>query len=120
MPRAHRRGGDTRGRKTGQGVGFGIGGEHKPSGPEMSSLSLSSWSMSSSEDRLDMKSSSESMALEAEVKGVGGAAASGPAEANRFGILSLLDIVASAAFRLRVVGGIVEEVEPRRCRRRVS
>ena len=55
-----------------------------------------------------MKSSSESIVLEGSVKGVGGAAAaSGPAEAILLGRESLADIVASAAFRLRVVGGIL-------------
>lgn len=66
--------------------------------------------MSSSLDRLDMKSSSVSIpALEAVVvTGVGGAV-SGPTEA-RILLLEAVgaeDIVASAAFRLRVVGGMV-------------
>ncbi len=43
------------------------------------------------------------------VSGVGGPT-SGPAEANLLGS-ELLDIVASAAFRLRVVGGMVSQVE---------
>jgi hypothetical protein len=65
--------------------------------------------MSSSLETVDMKSSSESMApLEAVVRGVGGAVA-GPAEARilLFGAVAAEDIVASAAFRLRVVGGMV-------------
>lgn len=55
-----------------------------------------------------MKSSSESIVIEVVVSGVGGPT-SGPAEANLLGS-ELLDIVASAAFRLRVVGGIVSQV----------
>lgn len=75
----------------------------------MSSLSLSSGSMSSSLETLDMKSSSESIApVEAVVSGVGGAV-SGPAEARilLFAAVVSEDIVASAAFRFRVVGGMV-------------
>jgi len=53
-----------------------------------------------------MKSSSESIAMDPVVSGVGGAA-SGPAEASLFGRELLVEIVASAAFRLRVVGGIL-------------
>jgi len=55
-----------------------------------------------------MKSSSESIPFDAVVSGVGGAA-SGPAEAMilLFGRAFVEDIVASAAFRLRVVGGMV-------------
>ena len=74
----------------------------------MSSFSLSSGRMSSSLETADIKSSSESIPLDALVRGVGGAA-SGPAEA----MILLLgravdkDIVASAAFRLRVMGGMV-------------
>lgn len=64
--------------------------------------------MSSSLERADIKSSSESIPFDAVVTGVGGAA-SGPAEAR---ILLLVigggeDIVASAAFRFRVMGGMV-------------
>jgi hypothetical protein len=73
------------------------------------SLSLSSWCMSSSLETLDMKSSSVSISpLDAVVTGVGGAI-SGPAEASilLLGAMAVEDIVASAAFRLRVVGGIV-------------
>ncbi len=56
-----------------------------------------------------MKSSSVSIPpLDAVVTGVGGAV-SGPAEARilLFGADAAEDIVASAAFRLRVVGGMV-------------
>jgi hypothetical protein len=55
-----------------------------------------------------MKSSSESIPFDVLVSGVGGAA-SMPAEAitRLFGRMAGEDIVASAAFRLRVVGGIV-------------
>jgi hypothetical protein len=65
--------------------------------------------MSSSLETFDMKSSSESMAaLDPVVTGVGGAM-SGPAEARilLLGAVEVEDIVASAAFRLRVIGGMV-------------
>ena len=57
-----------------------------------------------------MNSSSESISLDAVVTGVGGAA-SGPAEARilLLGTEGAEDIVASAAFRFRVVGGIVSD-----------
>ena len=75
--------------------------QDKPSTSERSSLSLSSGRMSSSLEIADMKSSSESMLV---VRGVGGAFW-GPAEAR---ILLLgRDVVASAAFRFRVEGGMV-------------
>lgn len=83
-----------------------------PSPPDMSSLSLSSSAMSSSLDNADMYSSSESMVVEAVVNGVRGAT-SRPAEALSFLGLGwrssrgVEDIVASAAFRLRVMGGMV-------------
>lgn len=77
----------------------------------MSSLSLSSIGISYSLETADMKSSSVSIpALDVVlvVTGVGGAI-SRPAEARilLFGAGAAEDIVASAAFRLRVVGGIV-------------
>ncbi len=50
--------------------------------------------------------------LDTVVRGVGGAA-SGPAEANLLGNEPLADIVASAAFRLRVMGGIVKRAARR-------
>ena len=55
-----------------------------------------------------MKSSSESIPFDAVVSGVGGAA-SGPAEAIilLLGRTMVEDTVASAAFRFRVVGGMV-------------
>jgi len=65
--------------------------------------------MSSSLDTpADMKSSSESIPFEAVVTGVGGAA-SGPAEARilLLGRVESEDIVASAAFRFRVTGGMM-------------
>jgi hypothetical protein len=67
--------------------------------------------MSSSLERADMYSSSESIVVDAVVNGVRGAA-SMPAEALSFflGWVSSVvveDIVASAAFRFRVVGGMV-------------
>jgi hypothetical protein len=65
--------------------------------------------MSSSLETLDMKSSSVSMPpLEAVVTGVGGAV-SGPAEAMilLLGAVAAEDIVASAAFRFRVIGGMM-------------
>ena len=76
----------------------------------MSSLSLSSNAMSSSLETADMYSSSESM-VDADVNGVRGAA-SRTAEALTFFLgwvssLGVEDIVASAAFRLRVRGGMV-------------
>jgi hypothetical protein len=80
----------------------------QPSSLDMS-LSLSSGMMSSSLDTFEMKSSSESMVPSATVvTGVGGAL-SGPAEARilLFGAVPAEDIVASAAFRLRVAGGMV-------------
>ena len=66
--------------------------------------------MSTSLEAADINSSSESISLEAVVTGVGGAA-SGPAEARilLFGTEGAEDIVASAAFRFRVVGGIVSD-----------
>lgn len=75
----------------------------------MSSLSLSSGSMSSSLETADKKSSSVSMApLETVVTGVVGSV-SRPAEARilLLGAVTAEDIVASAAFRFRVVGGMV-------------
>lgn len=82
--------------------------KHSPSPPDMSSFSLSSGRMSSSLETADMKSSSESIPLDVLVRGVGGAA-SGPAEAMilLLGRAEVKDIVASAAFRFRVVGGMV-------------
>jgi len=79
-----------------------------PSASDMSSFSLSSGRASSSLETADMKSSSESILFDAVVRGVGGAA-SGPAEAIilLFGAREVEDIVASAAFRFRVVGGML-------------
>jgi hypothetical protein len=82
-----------------------------PSPPERSSLSLSSSAMSSSLERADIYSSSESMPFDAVVNGVNGAA-SRLAEARSFLLgwvssVEVEDIVASAAFRFRVVGGMV-------------
>lgn len=81
-----------------------------PSGSDKSSLSLSSCNRSSSLEAAEMKSSSESMVLETFVSGVGGAA-SGAAEAKIFLLLRASSrgkaIVASAALRFRVVGGMV-------------
>jgi hypothetical protein len=79
----------------------------------MSSLSLSC--MSYSLETVDMKSSSVSIpALDVVVTGVRGAV-SGPAEARilLFGAAAAEDIVASAAFRLRVMGGMVPAYECR-------
>ena len=81
---------------------------YAPSAPERPSLSLSSCIASSSLEAAEMKSSSESIVMEVVVTGVGGAA-SGPAEASLLGS-GVLDMVASAAFRFLVVGGIVRHV----------
>lgn len=83
----------------------------QPSPPDKSSLSLSSSAMSSSLESAEMYSSSESIGVDAVVKGVRGAA-SRPAEALSFFLgwessLMVEDIVASAAFRFRVMGGMV-------------
>jgi hypothetical protein len=85
----------------------GKAGWYQPSSPD-SSFSLSSWIMSSSLETLDIKSSSVSMSLDAAVTGVGGTE-SRPAEARilLLGMEAEEELVASAAFRFRVVGGMV-------------
>jgi hypothetical protein len=72
--------------------------------------------MSSSLERADMYSSSESIVVDAVVNGVRGAA-SRPAEALSFFLgwessLVTEEIVASAAFRFRVRGGMVPVYSP--------
>lgn len=87
--------------------------KNRPSTPDMSSLSLSC--LSYSLETADMKSSSVSIpAVDVVVTGVGGAI-SGPAEARilLFGVVAAEDIVASAAFRLRVRGGMMPAYECR-------
>jgi len=84
------------------------GSSYLPSASDMSSFSLSSGWTSSSLETADMKSSSESMPFDVVVSGVGGAT-SMPTEAIilLLGRTEFEDIFASAAFRLRVVGGMV-------------
>lgn len=82
-----------------------------PSSPEL--LSLSSCRRSSSLERLESISSSESMVVDAVVKGVGGETSvflAAEAEILLFGWMSLVDgSVASAAFLLRVLGEMMTE-----------
>lgn len=72
--------------------------------------------ISSSLERADMKSSSESMPLLAVVTGVGGASDLAAEAILLVGTVSgdWEDIVASAAFRFRVVGGMVPTVREAR------